>query len=162
MLVVADTTPLSTLAKLGSVEILEPLFRQVLIPPEVAAELSDPHAPHVVRALIVAAPTWLSVRAPRHIVRIPQLDEGEEAAINLAHELHATLLIDDRDGRRCAVQPPYCLKVIGTIGILEQASARALIDLRSSLSRLPDIGFHVTDEILNEAIARYERRQRKR
>jgi predicted nucleic acid-binding protein len=56
------------------------------------------------------------------------VDAGELEAICLACEIKAAaVLMDDRAGRSAAV---HCgLAVIGTIGLLEQAAARGLLDL---------------------------------
>jgi predicted nucleic acid-binding protein len=154
MLVVADTTPLSTLGQLGFLHILEVLFGSVLIPPEVAAELSHPLAPQTVRDFIATPPAWLSIRQPLRIEPLPPLDPGEEAAINLAQELGAALLMDDKDGRRLATAPPRCLRVVGTVGVLELASAHGLLDLRMVASKLVETGFYIADEIIAGALAR--------
>src|SRR5437016_4200610 len=101
MLVVADSSPINFLVRLDCVAILPALFRRVLVPSEVRAELVDPRAPAAVRALIGALPQWLEVRSVSPIEPIPPLGRGEEAAISLARECSAdALLIDDWDGRR--------------------------------------------------------------
>ena len=63
------------------------------------------------------------------------VDAGELEAICLAQEIHAdAVLMDDRAGRNPAIQ---CgLAVVGTIGLLEQAAARGLIDQRRVLTPL--------------------------
>ncbi len=100
MLVIADTSPLSALAEIGHVDVLPALFHEVLIPPQVAAELAHPRAPQAVRELLAALPAWLQIRAPHTLLSIPELDSGEVEAISLAVELHADLLlIDEKDGR---------------------------------------------------------------
>jgi predicted nucleic acid-binding protein len=50
--IVADTTPLNYLVLIQAAEILPNLYRTVLIPPAVKAELAHANAPAIVRAWI--------------------------------------------------------------------------------------------------------------
>jgi predicted nucleic acid-binding protein len=103
MLVVADSSPLIVLLTIGHIEVLPALFSQMAIPPEVAAELARPNRPQIVREFMASPPHWLSERAPKATEAIPALHAGERAAISLARELHADLLlIDELRGRQAA------------------------------------------------------------
>ena len=77
MLVFADASPLIGLVKIGHADVLAALYGQVVIPPQVAAELASPKRPDEVRAFMASAPTWLSVRTPSRLEAIDDLDEGE-------------------------------------------------------------------------------------
>jgi predicted nucleic acid-binding protein len=154
MLVVADSSPLNVLVALGYVEILPKLFQTVVIPTQVANELSHHRTPIAVRNFIASPPSWLQVRIPRMVEPIPTLDPGEEAAISLAREINADLLlIDDSDGRKAAVQRH--LAVIGTIGILERAALGKLLDLKQAIDRIRRTDFRVSDEFLNQTLQRH-------
>jgi predicted nucleic acid-binding protein len=121
MIVVADSSPLIVLINIGYVEILPKLFGRVVIPPEVSDELKKPNRPKGVRSFIASAPSWLNEQTPKVPQTIPALDPGEAAAISLALELEADLvLIDETAGRRAAAERH--LRFTGTIGILEQAA----------------------------------------
>lgn len=136
MLVVSDSSPLNFLVRLRCVDVLPALFGTVLIPPKVEEELTRVTTPIEVRTFLASKPDWLIVRPPARIERIAKLDAGEEAAISLALEVKADLLlIDDGDGRRAASQRG--LSVIGLLGILERAHERGLIDLTDVIVRLP-------------------------
>ncbi len=50
MIVVADTTPLNYLIKLGYPDVLRELYGRVLVPSAVLTEMQHPEAPHEVRA----------------------------------------------------------------------------------------------------------------
>ena len=157
MLVVADSSPLNVLVVLGYVEILPKLFHTVVIPTQVANELSHCRTPIAVRGFIASPPSWLQIRVPQNIERIPILDPGEEAAISLAREMKADLLlIDDIDGRKAAAKRH--LTVIGTIGILERAAQRRFVDLKQAIDRVRRTDFRVSDELLNQALQRHLRR----
>jgi predicted nucleic acid-binding protein len=56
MIVVADSSPLIVLVNIGHVEILPALFREVVIPPQIAAELSDARRSQAVRDFINGQP----------------------------------------------------------------------------------------------------------
>src|ERR1700733_9747964 len=103
MLVVADTSPFIGLLKIGQVDLLPRLYGSVVIPSEVGRELASEKRPAEVRAFIVSRPQWLSIRSPKSLEPIPEIDAGECAAISLALELKADLLlIDEKTGREAA------------------------------------------------------------
>ena len=70
------------------------------------------------------------------------LDGGEQEAILLAQELHADLvLLDDREARKAAIR--RALRVMGTVGVLEQAAIHELIDLPEVCARLLTTDFRI-------------------
>jgi hypothetical protein len=81
------------------------------------------------------------------------IDEGEAAAIVLALEQKADLvLMDDYDGRAMAKE--YNLKVVGTIGILLKAKLEGkTISLRHDLDVLRKNGFWLSEELYLRLIA---------
>jgi len=99
--IVADTTPLNYLVLIQATDILPELYRTVLIPPAVKAELAHANTPAVVRAWISQPPAWLEVVSLKRPVdsALEHLDAGEREAISLASELQGILLLmDERDG----------------------------------------------------------------
>jgi predicted nucleic acid-binding protein len=140
--IVADTTPLNYLVLIDAIDVLPRLYRHVLIPPSVLAELSDPHAPGQVRAWATQSHTWLEVVLLREPAgsSLSHLDAGEQDAIALAAEQHASLLLmDERDGVIAARD--RSLKVIGTLAVLDIAAARGWIDLPDMFRRLRQTTF---------------------
>ncbi len=84
------------------------------------------------------------------------LDEGEADAIILALSLHAELvLMDDRAG--VAAARSKGLTVAGTLGILDVAASRGLIDIAVAVSRLKATNFRYRSELLDALIARHSR-----
>jgi predicted nucleic acid-binding protein len=153
MIVVADTSPFIVLIKIDFVDLLVLLFGEVIVPPEVLAELRDPHRPQIVRDYFARQPSWLIERSPIVTEDIPLLDAGETAALWLAQELHADLLlIDDRLGRQAAIDRG--LRITGTIGVLEMAAQRGLIDLQEAFERLKQTNFWLSPEFLAERLAK--------
>lgn len=132
MLVVADTSPFIGLLKIGHVDVLPRLFGSVVIPPQVAAELANAKRPAEVLAFMASPPAWLMVRAPTTLEQIPEIDEGERAAICLARELKADiLLIDERTGREAAIARN--IRTLRTTALLlNAAKAGVLTDLRTA------------------------------
>jgi predicted nucleic acid-binding protein len=158
MLIVADSSPLHYLLQVGYVDILPRLFGQVVIPVEVQREWTHAAAPQPVRAFASNPPAWLTVRAPRTSESIPQIDPGECAAINLAREVQANLLlIDDLDGRAAATARGVA--VIGTIGVLELAAAENPLSLPEAIDRIRCTTFRASDALLSQALQRDAQRQ---
>jgi hypothetical protein len=103
----------------------------VLVPEPVHAELLNPLAPALVQAWAAAPPAWIGVKqvpnAPDD-ASLRLLGAGERAAIQLALSIHADLaLIDERKGTQAALDKG--LDVTGTLGILQRAALRGLLDL---------------------------------
>ncbi|NLX98039.1 MAG: DUF3368 domain-containing protein [Rhodopirellula sp.] len=154
MLVVADSPPLIVLINIGHINVLPSLFGQVVVPPEVSAELNKANRPEAVQRFIAATPGWFLVRAASKIESIPSLHAGELAAISLAQELKADLLlIDEVDGRKAAAarHVPFT----GIIGVLESAADRGLLDLQDAFSRVKQTDFWISHELLNERLRLY-------
>jgi predicted nucleic acid-binding protein len=154
MIVVSDASPLNVLVRIGYVDVLHELFGSVIVPPAVASELSHASTPEVVRTWLAQAPNWLTVRAPSYIDATLEMDDrGEVEAISLAVELKADLLLaDDRKARRIA--RGRGLAMAGTVGVLELASARNMLNLRDAFDRLRQTDFRVADRILLDALSR--------
>lgn len=137
----------------GSVGLVEQIFREVLIPHEVERELTDPNAPAEVRQWMFRRPPWLQVRQSSQLSApylFRRLDEGEAAAIQLALDLHAEfLLMDEFLGRQAAAQAG--LAVIGVLGILLESYRRRLINNPGAiLSQLLGAGFRLSRELVGE------------
>jgi predicted nucleic acid-binding protein len=162
MLVVADTSPINYLVLLEHTAVLPALYTRVFLPPAVVTELQDLEAPEEVRAWVTNRPAWCEVRRPASLGEtetLAHLGAGEREAILLAHELRADfLLIDEEDGRQAARS--RALTVTGTLGVLERAAERGLLDLPSTLARLLTTTFRVRDELIQTILARDAARKR--
>ncbi|MFZ0311921.1 MAG: DUF3368 domain-containing protein [Candidatus Korobacteraceae bacterium] len=128
MIVVSDTSSILNLARIGRLELLPELYRQVLIPSAVSAELA---AFDMNPVFDCAYTSWLQVANPgdQNLVRRlrDELDFGEAEAIALAVERRATLLLmDEKHGREVAER--LGISVTGLIGVLADAKAARLIE----------------------------------
>jgi uncharacterized protein len=147
MIVVSDTSVLTSLIHVGQERLLQQLHGVVLIPAAVHQELLQTH-----RRL----PAFLEVRQAtdrRFVARLEvELDLGEAEAIVLAKETHADLLlIDEKLGRQIAIREG--LQIAGLVGLVVEAKHRRLIDsVRGLLGRLEaEAGFRVSDSVREEA-----------
>jgi predicted nucleic acid-binding protein len=162
MSVVSNTTPLNYLILIEAVEVLAALFGRVYAPTAVMEELSHPRGPQRVRAWASSPPEWLAVTKPTQVDEtLPKaLHKGEVEAISLACARGADwVLIDERKASREAESRG--LRVAGTLGILEEAGARNLLDYDTCRERLVnETSFYVTEDVLGESKRRYlERKQ---
>ncbi len=158
MIVVSDTTPLRYLAVIGGLDWLPAVFGQVVCPPEVITECQHERAPAPLRAWAAAPPPWLRVvpvSDGAHMLPVAApLDAGETAALCLARELRADLvLLDERRGRAVAAQ--LGLAVTGTLGVLVEAALRGVADFETALSLLATrTNFRVGESVIAAARAR--------
>ena len=153
-LIVADTSPLVYLVLIDHIDILPRLFEAVLIPDAVQAELQSLLAPAAVQDWASALPSWVEVR---QVLNLPDdaafrsLGEGERAAIALALSIHADLvLIDERKGTQVAMNRG--LEVTGTLGILQRAARRGLLNLEDAFDRLKRTNFRYRQEIMDKLL----------
>lgn len=156
MTIVSDTSPISYLVLIGAENVLPALYGQILIPKAVRRELAHPQGPEAVRSWIEASPSWLSTssvraegreqRLGREAKRLQSLDPGERAAIQLAGQEDARLLlIDERAGRRVA--RARGLEVTGTIGVLGAAAKKGHVDAARAVKALRDTTFRASPDL---------------
>lgn len=154
-LVIADSTPLINLAKIGRFEMLKALFGALIIPPAVYNELvvrgrGRPGARNTAKA------AWITVRAPADtpLLRLLTgvLDRGEAEAIALAQELGAELvLLDELHGRRAAQE--LGLRVRGTLGLLAEGHRRGLVeDIEADLRQLVAEGTWIAPALIEQIL----------
>lgn len=128
MIVVADTSVLLNLCRIGQVDLLAGLFREVIVPETVAAEFAR-LARTAPRFDGLHLPAWVRLRNAVQAVpavRAAGLDPGETAAIELALEIQAdALLVDERRGH--AVAKRLGVRTIGVLGILLQSKRSGLV-----------------------------------
>jgi predicted nucleic acid-binding protein len=145
---------------IDQIELLQRLFENVIIPTAVRQELDHAETPTSVRRWITNPPPWLAVLdvPPDSQARAStavDLDEGEAQAIRLAASANAELiLMDDRAG--VSVARTQGFTVMGTLGVLDLAARRDMIDLADALERLRATNFRCRPALMNDLLARYE------
>jgi predicted nucleic acid-binding protein len=156
-----DASPLHYLVLIEQIAVLSLLYEQVLVPSVVCEELQRLQTPEVVRLWMAHPPPWLDLHPPQAEVDpgLLRLGAGERQAILLAQATGANvLLIDERHGRRVARS--CALRILGTLGILDEAAARGLLDLSAVLTRLQATNFRVTREMVQVLLDRDTARKR--
>ena len=116
---------------------LPKLFGRIVIPEVVYHELSNEFSPSSVRTWILNVPNWLTIQAVNQPSdeSLDLLDPGERAAILLAQELNADLLLlDEMKARRTATERG--LAISGILGILDRSATQKLIDLPTTVQCL--------------------------
>lgn len=150
--IVVNAGPLISLARLDRLDLLPALFDEVIVPPAVHREVTDDLALPGAEALATA--DWLKivpVRDRQSVERLlAWLDTGEAEVLALARELDATAAIDEKRGRRHALE--LGIPQTGTVGILLAAKRRGLIPLiRPLLDRLIAAGIRLSPRLYEEA-----------
>ena len=147
MIIVADTTPISELAKVNYLNLLPKLFGRMVIPQGVYDELTTGRHP---AAELVQKLSWLDVVAVnnrlvvKELQQVSNLDLGESEAIALAEEMNADqLLIDEKAARRVAMTRN--LPLIGTMGVLLLAKRQGeLKNVKDVLDQMQQQGTRIS------------------
>ncbi|MCB0518688.1 MAG: DUF3368 domain-containing protein [Lewinellaceae bacterium] len=143
MIVVSDTSPISSLIRIGRLDLLKDIFQKVVIPSEVHKELLEMKNFGWDLSIFENA-DWIETRVPSDTILLSQviveLDRGEAEAITLAKELNANyLLIDERKGWDMAKS--LGINAIGLVSVLIQAKTIGYIPLvRPVLDELREKG----------------------
>ena len=147
-LVIADTSCLIVLSKIGQIELLRQLFDEITITPEIAEEFGND------------LPKWVIVKRvideKRKQILALDLDLGEASAIALAMESEvALLLIDERKGRQVAQQ--LKLPITGTLGVLIKAKEEGLIgSINGEVQNLILAGFRIAPKLVAQIAEKFE------
>ena len=143
MIVISDTSPITALLTINQIEILEKIYKQVIIPEAVYNELLVEH---------IDIPEFIKIDKvmDRHKVELllNEIDLGEAESIVLAKEKNADLvLIDEQIGRKIAEREG--LQIIGLIGVILIAKKKRYIDsIRQIISLLEEkAGFWISDSL---------------
>ncbi|MEB3340945.1 DUF3368 domain-containing protein [Okeania sp.] len=141
-LIIADSTCLIGLERIGKIDLLPQIFSQVTIPPEVQKEFGIYYS-------------WLIVKSTQNTGMVNSLklwvDDGEAEAITLAYELGYRLIVDDKQARNTAKK--LGIEIIGTVGVLIKAKQLGLLDqLLPILKALESNGFYLSQSLKKEAL----------
>ena len=152
MIVVADSSPLIALSRVGRLDLLHTLFGHLVLPDAVWAEVAESGPPLAGAAELLAA-TWIEHRAVKDTALVnllrQDLGAGESEAIVLARELQAdVLLMDERLGRTAAKR--LGLTVTGLVGILIEARQRGILADATALAEelKSSAGFWISDDLM--------------
>lgn len=156
-LLVPDSGPLIALARVDLLHLPGLLFSQVLVPSAVWDEvLRQPRGNEHDRLQAALASGQLMLLAEPVTSPLPlddaRLGAGERAAIGLALEREAQVLIDERRGRQAASEAG--LVVVGTVGLLVRGRQLGLIGtVRPAIDTLRDSGYYLAESLTQRALA---------
>jgi hypothetical protein len=153
MIVVADSSPLIALSRVGRIRLLKEMFGRLVVPEAVWQELTAGDTNRVGVSELLQS-DWIERRtvSDRGLVNLLRRDlgAGEAEAIVLAREIDAdVLLIDERLGRSAAES--LGITITGLVGILIEAKQRQLLtDPIGLANELRDrAGFWISDSLMN-------------
>jgi len=157
--VIADAGPLLALAKLDHLHLLEQLFGVVLVPEAVYCEClakSGLDSQRIQQA-IDHQQLRIVVETTQEVTKVKlsrSLGEGEQAALRLALQQEASLLIlDDQLARKQAAK--LGLAFIGVVRLLVIAEQQQLLaSAEQAVDDLQQAGYRVSLEILQRVYAR--------
>jgi uncharacterized protein len=152
LILVVNSGPLISLARIGQLNLLPTLFGEVVSPSAVFQEVTqDPLLPG---AKVLAKVDWLKVveASDRDAVErlAVWLDAGESEVLVVAQELGATAAIDERRGRSLAAT--LGVPQTGTVGILLIAKKQGVISaITPLLDQLGVNGVRLSSRLYEEA-----------
>ena len=130
MTVISNTSPISNLAAIGQLVLLQQVYGSITIPQAVADEITKVATIYAQAAFVPNQP-WITIQAVNDTTTVERLrgeklDAGESEAIALALEVGAELLlIDEQLGRRIAVNEG--LTITGLVGVLLEAKNKGFV-----------------------------------
>ena len=150
MIVVADTSPINYLILIGAIDVLPTLYQKIIVPTAVYDELQSDATPAEVRAWTAKRPDWFAVLPVTVLLddALRNIDEGEKQAIVLFERTNAdALIIDERQGRAAAIKRG--IFVIGTLGVLNSAAVKDLLNLPDAIAKLQKTSFRASPTLIN-------------
>jgi hypothetical protein len=153
-LVIADAGPLIAFARLCQIQLLPQIFGRVLVTDivfgECAGRVNFPESLLLHEA--VANKQLELCTAPDFSAYTQKIDAGEASAIAVAIEYGCGVLMDDKAGRKMAMNA--AVPVIGTVGVLVLAKRKGLVPLvKPLLDNLVVSGYFLSEEIIAAALA---------
>jgi len=145
-MIVSDSTTLIILFDLNRLELLSNLFPKIIIPSAVYAEISIKKS--------IELPSFITVQKASENETLKSLkqllDLGESEAIALALELKSKLIIDEKKGRKIAMQQG--LEIIGLLGIIYVNIKKGFLSKREAklfLNQAIDHGYRINQKLID-------------
>lgn len=143
--IISNTSCLIVLDNINSLYILQQLYQEIFITPEVANEYAKP------------LENWMTVIeiSDRNYLRIlnASVDLGEASTIALALQIQEDniMILDDLKGRKLAIQ--LQLKFTGLLGVLLKAKQQKIISsITDILNQLRKANFRISPKLENEVL----------
>ena len=143
-IVIADTSCLILLSSIGEIELLNKIFKKVIITKTISEEFIKP------------LPLWIEVLSPANFqfqkLLELEVDKGEASAFALYFEIeNAILALDDLKARKIAAR--LQLNFTGSLGIIVIAKQMALISsVLPLIEKIRKTKFRFSEEVINEIL----------
>jgi len=148
-MIVSDSTTLIVLFDLDRTDLLSNLFSSIIIPTSVYKEISTKN--------VLVMPSFMSIVDVQNSELLESLkmilDDGESEAIALAVETKSKLIIDEKKGRKIAINQG--LEIIGLLGIVYLNVKREFLVKQQAIKLLEDIqehGYRINKQIINDML----------
>jgi predicted nucleic acid-binding protein len=148
-MIISDSTTLIVLFDLDRTDLLSNLFSTIIIPTSVFKEISTKNE--------LVLPNFMSVIAVQNSELLESLkmilDDGESEAIALAVETKSKLIIDEKKGRKIAINQG--VEIIGLLGIVYLNVKREFLLKQQAIKLLDDIqahGYRISQRIINDML----------
>ncbi|NJN77500.1 MAG: DUF3368 domain-containing protein [Saprospiraceae bacterium] len=130
MIIVSDTSPISNLILIHRLNLLQIIFKEVIVPPSVHKEIIALKQ-FGINLELYENSDWIKIMKPSDENEVQKLmndlDAGESEAIALAKEINANLLlIDERAGTNKALAEG--LTTVGLVGVLIKGKKLGIIE----------------------------------
>jgi hypothetical protein len=153
MIIVADASPLISFAILNKLDVLDKLFKDILIPIAVYKEITKVNKKYSNKLKSFAENKTKKVKNKLAVELLQKdLDLGESEAIVLAKENNISdILMDEYKGRKIAKDNG--LHPIGTLGVLIQAKKKKLIKkVKPEIDTLIENHIRISDDLYSTAL----------
>jgi predicted nucleic acid-binding protein len=140
--ILADTSVLIIFHKINEFELLEKVYKNITITPEVAGEFSG------------KLPSWILVQKVsdkkyQELIET-QLDIGEASIIALSKEFsNSLILLDDLKARKVATA--LNVTFTGSLGIIYKAKQMGIIEIvKPIVQKISETNFRLSKKVINE------------
>ncbi|MBM3934102.1 MAG: hypothetical protein FJ319_07350 [SAR202 cluster bacterium] len=171
-MVIADSTVLISLAKVGCLRLLKERFSYVVIAPTVLEEVVTggirKGATEVARVQLAIREGWISIaemsdreaEIASTLVDVSGLDRGEAESISIVQARRFKLIVDDREARSIAASMQ--LEHAGTIGVLLEMHLGGHISDEEFEKYVVEVAkvLWVSPEVIAEVLRRAKRKNR--
>ena len=151
---IANSTPLICLVKIGQLQLLKILFGSVTITEAVKEEVLVEGKPGYFSISDALSEGWVKVANPKQVVELG-LGKGENSSLSFAKESNDELLIDDASAIRAA--KAFGIDSLRTTSVLIMAVGRRIITKKQAVAvigQLVKAGYYISPRYLTEILAK--------
>ncbi len=148
-MIVSDSTTLIILLDLDRIDLLSNLFPKIIIPKAVYREITFKRP--------IKQTNFIEVKQPKDSELLDTLnmllDQGESEAIALALELKLKLIIDEKKGRKIAMNQG--IEIIGLLGIIYLNIVKGFLNIPQAEEFLVSAishGYRINQKLVNDML----------